>query len=720
MKITEHRQYPRVKSIAQVFGGALLGLGFYFATIPHQCLVHGSCGFTVFEDQLITITSLRYFVWDQWRWPLFLASGLGSGQGTVIVLTDSIPIYALALRLFRFLITPNFNFIGFWIGICYALQGAGSSVSLRLAGVRHWVPITAGAVLVLSYPPWIQRLGHSALSFQTVVILAVGVYLATARLRHASPVVFVGLPLAWITCWVNAYLLVMVSGIVVAAIVLLWRDRVMSFRRTASTAIVLIAVTIAMMITAGYFAPKGPGRGFGVFSMNLLSPITPQLSGVFGSVFPNIDATGGQYEGFSYFGAGLLLLIVVAGCSLVGRYRSLIRRHWALVATLIGFTAVALSTKVYLGQRLLVDLGSPPEMIAMFRSSGRFFWAPAYVIALSSIVVVARMERRWAAYSTLVLAAALQLWDATPMRQSVTNVLKRPSLIKTSEEAWADLLAEHEGVEVQPIYECVDSLNQQWAASEIMYHTSRSRTPINTVYLPRPEPKRCDEIIQNAVSHRVVAEGQLLVLLRGTRRIDNYAVLQSGIVDGHRICRPFLLGQLCSSSVDWSDFERTHGDLIDTGPDDMPRLQVGKSLWFNTTSLSTSGLLSGWHPPDDVGAWTNGQQGLVVLRPSIEGTPEQLQLIIVGNLLPFRQGGWDRTLTVYCGDKILRSQTFPPESSQVELRVALDPHLISNDEPSTLRFEIDHPPSADEALQNGDPRIFGFRLSSLELEVTSQ
>ena len=53
-------------------------------------------------------------------------------------------------------------------------------------------------------------------------------------------------------------------------------------------------------------------QGFGDYSMNLLSPIVPQRSGLFKSMNAIIDSTGGQYEGFNYFGFGGLLIIAVA------------------------------------------------------------------------------------------------------------------------------------------------------------------------------------------------------------------------------------------------------------------------------------------------------------------------------------------------------------------------------------------------------------------------
>ena len=59
--------------------------------------------------------------------------------------------------------------------------------------------------------------------------------------------------------------------------------------------------------------PLGGGdKGFVFFSMNLLSPFWPQRSGVFGADLPILDGTGGEYQGYNWLGAGVMLLLLVA------------------------------------------------------------------------------------------------------------------------------------------------------------------------------------------------------------------------------------------------------------------------------------------------------------------------------------------------------------------------------------------------------------------------
>jgi hypothetical protein len=136
----------------------------------------------------------------------------------------------------------------------------------------------------------------------------------------------------------------------------------------------------------------GGESGFGLYSMNLLSPVWPQRSGLLGPRLPVLDATGGQYEGYNYLDAGLLVAIGVSGILLLraavarrsrsdlGPTRSLLAtaaegQHRALGFVLLGLTALAVSTRVYAGRVLLISLRTRPsdQIFGIVQSSGRAF-----------------------------------------------------------------------------------------------------------------------------------------------------------------------------------------------------------------------------------------------------------------------------------------------------------------------------------------------------------
>ncbi len=158
----------------------------------------------------------------------------------------------------------------------------------------------------------------------------------------------------------------------------------------------------------------GADIGWGHYSMNLLSPFWPAHSGLFGADRPDLDATGGQYEGFNYLGAGGWLLVLVALAT--GGWRGL--RAWVpLVLVLGGLTLIALSTVLYAGHLLVLSLGIRPwdQVFGIVRASGRAFWIVGYAILLGAVAHLSLRLRRPVLIPLLVLALGLQLADAAPL-----------------------------------------------------------------------------------------------------------------------------------------------------------------------------------------------------------------------------------------------------------------------------------------------------------------
>src|SRR5208337_480763 len=148
---------------------------------------------------------------------------------------------------------------------------------------------------------------------------------------------------------------------------------------------------------AGHFG-KGTGTsasgdGFGYFSMNLLSPLWPQRSGLFPGFYGLLTGPDGQYEGFNYLGAGVLLLVVVAVAASRRFIPLMLRQHLVLFVTLVYITMFAISNVVFIGSHevLYIPLPGVLQFVAgIFRSSGRMFWPCAYALALFGLVLVLR------------------------------------------------------------------------------------------------------------------------------------------------------------------------------------------------------------------------------------------------------------------------------------------------------------------------------------------
>jgi hypothetical protein len=234
-------------------------------------------------------------------------------------------------------------------------------------------------------------------------------------------------------------------------------------------------------------------RGYGFFSMNLLSPIMPQDSGLFPRVGGIVDATGGQYEGFNYLGMGLLLASLLLLPAEVGWLRRNLRRHVTLLVACAALTALSVSHRVFAGHWLLFELPMPSYALwtlGIFQSSGRFFWLVGYV-QMAIVLVLGFRHAQPLVALWLVGTAILQLFDVQPLReQIIASIAAIPEVEQLNHDEVARLIARARHVEVVPSFQCDLKPDQQrekigQANLELMLLMARMNVPTNTVYLAR-------------------------------------------------------------------------------------------------------------------------------------------------------------------------------------------------------------------------------------------
>jgi hypothetical protein len=518
--------------LLQLVAGGALGLASLLVVVPGRVLKGGAEAFITHEDQKLHVAALRYFVWDDWRWPLTRTSRLGGEEGTVIVFTDAMPVYGLALRLVRWAISPEFNFLGVWFALCYALQGMAAVAAARMWRATRWAHCLAAAAIAVSMPAWLVRTVHAALSFHAPLLLGCGL-LGLAGRRPPARVAAAGLVLCWWMLATNAYLFVMQGALTLALLAQLAR-RGWGRRRALVALAALGAGSLLEMWVLGYFTPHGPGVGFNYFSMNLLSPIHPPASALLGRVGGDVDATGGQYEGFNYLGLGLLGLVALAGWSYRHELNELASRRRPELLAGLALTVFALSNQVYLGKRLLLNLPPPPAVVTQLRAPGRFFWPVSYLVLIGVVALLARRGRR---FERALVAAALVQWiDVAGLRMAQRRAFEhRPELLLGA-SAWVPAIAAHRRVEVSPSWECADPARTRGYVDDLVLLASIPRTTVSTVRSARPLPASCDALRAAFDAGRGIDENTLVVALGDTPLPPRLAGWRCAVFSGGIAC----------------------------------------------------------------------------------------------------------------------------------------------------------------------------------------
>ncbi|NKC32152.1 DUF6311 domain-containing protein [Falsiroseomonas selenitidurans] len=436
----------------------------------------------------------RYLIADAWRWPPTLALNLDTQQGGLnTVFADSIPLLVLALKALRGLLPEGFpqgfHGIGLFYGLAWVAQPLAAVWALRGAGETRLAPAIGIALAAAAMPAFIGRFGHAALDGHFLLLLGLGFYLR-----------LVARPRPWL--WLGAALLQPAALLIhpyLAAMTLALLGAVPATRLLRGEAFIGPALAVAAAFAAvvgvmagfGYLGAAGDG-GYGQFAMNLLSPLYPAGSLIWGLPWsPQVDATGhGGWEGYNWLGTGLLGALL-AGLLLRPRFAlRRLSRHAGLVLVLLALVALAVSFQVGFGSRIVLDLGPPPAVLEQFRASGRFFWPVGYALLLAAMVLLARV-----APLLCLLAGLVQFVDAQPLRAALAEWAgARPAWTVEAAALRAEL-ATAERLTLLPSWPCVDKPtgNETYALLlEVLALASERAVPASTMYVARwRTPPRC-------------------------------------------------------------------------------------------------------------------------------------------------------------------------------------------------------------------------------------
>ena len=641
-------------------------------------------------DAAMNVYGQRYFTKEPWHWPLLLVRKLGSPEGTNVGFMDGIPLAEIVVKIFRRFLPPDFHSVYLWLALCWVLQPIAAVFALRSAGERRLLPNLAVAVIAVSMPTLLFRFVHSALCSHFLILIALGLYFQMVRSAKLGAILWAdGLML--VALLVNPYIMEMVLAVLVAAPLTLLLRRERSWIRVAvgTGAGVAITAIAALLLGYGHAVPMG---GFGTYSMNLLSPIYPTLA--FWGGF--VDVTGGQYEGYQYLGAGVILLLLAADFSLDMRGRlDLLRRHAGLLIACIGLTLLALSTKIYAGNRLLLDLPAP-DWLQQLRSSGRLFWPVAYAAVLAGIVIVCRrLSARWA-FTLVLVFAGLQYVESMPMRREVRSLIRNRPGYTINTVLFRSLLADHSMLYVWPKFGCGADITAP-EYSQLYLLASEVAIPVNMTYVGRFTQWPNCNLPDFPIS---VGSSDLWVFV------------------------PQWRPAMVLSVDDWRDICRQSGPLVacaqdlrgrtDLPPPHLPTLPLDETVSATTGGSGLPWLASGWYEPESWGIWSHGRDAYLAPyfnRPFDRGL--MLTVTAVG-LAPHPSTA--QKVTVVANGRTVATWDVA-EGAAREYSAVLPP--VSSAQSVYIEFHIDHPAVPGKQASGVDPRELGFGLTAFRFDALS-
>jgi hypothetical protein len=407
------RELKHPSGIMWPFLSGLTGALAFLLTIGPAPLIPDNIAWLQTGDAATYYLGWAFYRSEPWHIPPGATTHYGIELGKAIFYTDSIPLFAIPLKLFSFALGPVFQYFGYWLLLCFVLQGVAAWLVINRY-VAFRVVKFGFVVLCLFIPIFLGRViqnGHLALAGQFLILLALYAY-GNQSLRFPGTFWAIIVSASSVT---EPYLFVMVGGIWAAHVVHAVLTRQGStFVMLGSILVVPVAAASIIMWTAGAFT-LGSGLeapGYGTYRANLFALFDGRNWSYF---WPALPKTSTEVAGTNFCGTGLLLVYLVAILLLLLRRVRLQRssKYAPLILVLAGMFLFALTNKVSAGPFLLeLPLDDRLMQIAsLLRASERFLWPITYAVSVLAIIVVAQGLRPLACSIVVVVAAGLQVAD---------------------------------------------------------------------------------------------------------------------------------------------------------------------------------------------------------------------------------------------------------------------------------------------------------------------
>lgn len=582
-----------------------------------------------------------------WTFPPTWLAHLDFPFGISAAYLDVIPIVAVPLHVFARVLPENFQYLGLWAMLCLILQ-AYFALKLLSRFFSDRVILCLGALFFLNAPILLIRLyGHFSLCGQWLILAAFYYYFQplarTGTARYMAPFAV----LAAIAGGITPYLTVMVLVIGFAAVLRSQLENTASFSGSGERPISRAwyvklpengilwlflppASAVLAFLVFGFVTPgSGPimtGSGYGMFSMNLLAPFNP---GDMSLLFKSIAVLPAQvFEGYAYLGLGVILLGLIC---LARRPRLLLGlgspslRPLLYVSVLLTFAA--LSIRIVAGQTVVLTIPVTPHMfqvLAIFRSSGRFFWPVYYLLFVGALVgALSTIAPRWARYAVLAAACLLQYFDTLPLREGVAQQASITAADPLSGSPWADLGRSAAHMIVLPAWQCDSTRTPVFAVDWPWFArlAARSGMTLNSVHAARSSLASSDlncRVLPERVSRGLLDRNSAYILG------DRLALL-AAVHNTTHYCRRVGNLNLCTFDPAHAAQSSELSDII------LPPYILGTAFEADRPP-PRSMLMDGWDLRAAPAVWTVGREASLYLRAVLRGSGDlRLEMEFGGN-----------------------------------------------------------------------------------------
>ena len=662
-------------------------------------------------DLPMMLTGVEALLREPWRFPLTNVNALSFGPATSIVYRDSIPAAAILAKALG--VGGIVNPLGAALAVNYLFQPAAALAMLVALGVKRGEMLFVGVCIACLLPAWPARaqMTHFALTAHWLILLALALAFRATR-RPSSPWLSVAVVcLPSIALAVHGYLFAMTAPLALAGCVGVdpsSGDRLKGFGARLAAMIALCGITAWLL---GYGDVASPG-GFGIYSMNLLSPVWPERSALADwllnatPAFPALDGTGGQYEGFNFLGFGALGLMALAAASIVGeRHKETMNMNWLLCAALSGMFAFSLSHHVFFGRTMLVAAPLPDwllQALGQLRASGRFFWPVAYALIGLSILRLSRSPHRRPIAIVALALLGIQATDGIALHRDAGASLAIRVTPALDAGPWRAAVVGRD-VAVFPSYNCLplETPLARVAINQISLATVRGGGRIMGAMEARAN-ESCEANLAAALEP-ATSPGRVNFVF--VDAMPNHLLRR---IASQQICGGFQMGLACGAAATIEAFAAVDGNRFDP-----PQLAVGARRAVTDADPSAPRLLgTGWRALSQNGVWSSAKESDLAFRlPSSSRSDAVIELDLT-IYAPSKQPS--QRVVVLVGKHRIAEQTFDASHTS-PLRIAIPADAVDSKGEVNVTLSLPDAISPSAAGDWIDPTPLAILLRALTL-----
>ena len=534
--------------------GAALGLLWFLVVGGGPTLDPTNLNWVGSGDHAQHVLGWLHFRNAPWGFPLGSMPSLMHPLPMMVGFTDSNPWVALALKPFSRWLPQDFQYIGLWLALCFALQGwmGVKLMELLSPGVPQRL---LGAALFVTSPVLLYRLGHDTLCAHWMLLAMIWLHLCPrADARAAWRTVGWALALNVLAAGTHPYLEVMVFTLTVSLLATLaWVEHRLSWRSSGAVLAGVTGTVGAIFVLFGYVGQgiTAGASGFGFYSADLLAIINPMG---WSHLLPSLPYGPGQYEGFGYLGTGSLAL---AGVLLLGwpvrwwpRAKAAAKTQAPLALAVLALSLLAFSSVMTVASREVLTMRNLVKpilpLLAPFRSSGRFIWLLDYALLTSILALVAWRWRQHPRVVTALLLGAVvlqigdtqDLWDRTRLRGQPWPRLEAPE--------WASVDPFYRHIvlfppsilrfEREPCDKAAFREDTYVRFGDLAYRKGMTTNSVYPARFDEPKVLVVCKALQSDIESGRFAEDTLYVVEKKKWAAFQRPELTCGVLDGYRVC----------------------------------------------------------------------------------------------------------------------------------------------------------------------------------------